>query len=433
MISYNKFTENLMKLLLCGLGIHYMIITILFNDTIIFKFWKETVIIIYMIGMLFVFVNKKNIKFMEIFPSDGLILLFIVSLIFSAIFMTESTESSIYMLRVYLVPIIVYFISKNSEGLTKDNISKIFKFIFLFYTILALWGIFQAYFLGDDFLINIGYPLKYAGRLKNSYYFGGFGDMQRVVSTFANVNVYACVIGFITIMSIYNKDTLLCKEKNYKVNYFILVCSFILTFSRSNWLAIIILLFPLIQNKKGILKKALQLCIIVLVVMFIYFLISKVNILKIISKYIINTISMNDHSSNGRFGIWQEGINQVLNSPFGIGLGNVGTRSAALNGDVNLSIESSYLALLLDTGVQGFIPYILFIIYTIYYVGIKIKKESKKEVKLFFTSIRSICLYLLIIFTFSNHIHDLEIMIFFSFFVGLAYNKKFIESITYKV
>lgn len=410
--------------LLCGIAIHYMVITMLMNDSIAVKFWKEVIILI-LVSYTFLrnFNNEKYLDYATIAIS-----FFILSLLFSAIVMTKNITIVIYILRIYFIPLLVYYFSKNCSKLNKITVQSIIKYVVYFYCILCIWGIFQALILGDDFLINLGYPVKYAGRLRDSYYFGGFGDFQRVVATFANTNVFAGVIGFILIIFSFNAE-LFENIKKKRIKIAIMGLAFILTFSRSNWMAMITVVIFLNCRNKKILKKAIGGIILVVIVLFIISKIIDVNILEYFQRYIINTLTMQEDSAVGRITIWKEAFDTFVNNPFGIGLGKVGVLASKLTGTMPVVGESSYFAILLDTGIQGFIGFIsmiiLFIKGTFNY---KEDSNSTKAIK-FQKSVRYIIIYMLIIFMFSNHIYDLEITITAFFFIGLARNKAFMKSL----
>lgn len=443
----------LIKILLCGIALHYMVVTIISKDNSMIKFWKEFIIILLFIDTVFLKVfkdTKENIKTTSrIDLSKVALFSFIINLVVISFVMTDKLYNAIFVSRLYLIPIIIYYIAKNNSRFNKDMVSKIIKFVLGFYSIVALWGIFQALILGDDFLIKLGYPLKYAGRLRDSYYFGGFGDLQRVVSTFSNTNVFAAVIGVIIIVVIFNPIFM----QNYKYKKYclvILVSAYILTFSRSNWLAMIVIIFLVnfkyvkmfvvnLKNKemfKNIFslnlknKKRYKDIVIILLtcvlLSFVYQKISGISIYKIMSQYITKTIMLKDTSAAGRSRIWYDAFITFIHNPFGIGLGKVGMVAAKLSKKITVVAESSYFAILLDTGIQGFIFFFSSLIFNFYYT----KKYTNNNIYSisYLKTVRYIMIYLMIIFLFSNHIYDLEIMIITSFFIGLGRNQRFLNS-----
>ena len=421
-----KYVYTLTSILLCGMAVHYMFVTIMLNDNISLKFWKEIILIILVGDTLLSRMLNGDIKGISMDYTGIILIFFVINLSFAALFMTNNISNAVFVARRYLIPIFVYYFAKRNNILSKKIISKLIKVILVFYSVIASWGIFQAFVLGDDFLINLGYPLKYEGRLRDSYYFGGFGDLQRVVSTFSNTNVFGAVLGILIILVLFN-PTLTESFKYKKYCIFLLMLAFILTFSRSNWLSMsIVMLFPIIKNNK-IRKKILPIFLSISFILLIYNLITDVNIFQIFQKYMSDTLTMKDDSAAGRSGIWQEGLTIFMNNPFGIGLGKVGTVSEGLSGEISIAGESSYIALLLDTGIFGAMSYILALI-TIY-DNTKKYANMSYELSNFFKTVRTIIIYLLIMFLFSNHIYDLEIMIIAFFIFGLSKNKIFINSL----
>lgn len=411
-------------ILLCGIALHYMFITIILKDNIAIKFWKEILIIILLADttILKYFIDRAKVYIGII---DIAIFLFCIALLWASMFMSDKFSVSIFVIRLYLIPLLIYYITKNNPKFTKKNVYKIIVTITIFYSILCIWGILQATILGDDFLINLGYPLKYEGRLRDSYYFGGVGDMQRVMATFANTNVFAAIIGILLIINLFN-PSILKLNKRFKVIIVILFTAFILSFSRTNWVAMLVILVLLNWRNKKVIKGIGIAAIMMVILSILYSQITGINLFEVIIKYINDTITMTDPSAAGRSGIWQEAFEIFKANPFGIGLGHVGEVSTKLYGELLIPSESSYFAILLDTGLQGAICYFL-IIFFMFYNTVQYKGNNI-IIKQYLKSNRYILIYLLIIFISSNHIYDLEIMILIFFFIGLAGNKSFIKS-----
>lgn len=423
-MKYENRTTLFTTILLCGVAIHYMFITIILNDNILFKFWKEILIVI----MLFdIFILKFNNRYESRLMIDysSIVIFFFLACLFISSLITNNISKCIYVIRLYCIPLLIYYIGKNNASFTKKSVSKIIKYIIVFYCIICIWGIFQALVLGDKFLINLGYPLKYEGRLRDSYYFGGFGNFQRVMSTFSNTNVFGAILGMLIIISIFN-ISVFSKRRNGKIAIAIFSITLLLTFSRSNWIALSIILLMISRKNPKLLKSIfISFCIIGLFI-FIYGILSDVNIFEILKQYLYNTVTLKEDSAVGRFGIWREAFNIFIYNPLGIGFGNVGTVSLVLNGRIIIPGESSYLAILLDTGIQGAICFFSTILYN--YIAIYKTKLQNKDANNFLRTVRYIILYILIMFIFSNHIYDLEITVFTFFFIGLARNKNFIQS-----
>lgn len=420
-------------ILLCGIAVQYMFISVILNDNIVFKFWKEIILIILLVDTIIIQLSKKRKFMIKKYYIEILLILFIINLFAIGIFINKDLGTTIFVMRIYIFPFIIYYIAKYNRRFTKNSVGKIIKCLFLFYTVVAIWGIFQALVLGDDFLINLGYPLKYAGRLRDSYYFGGFGDFQRVVSTFANTNVFGAVTGMLIFIVALN--TFFIENFKWKKQCLVtLIVAFIFTFSRSNWIAMVLIsLLLILRNREIILmlknkklqKNALILIVVILIGVFIYDKVKNINIFGVVHKYIVDTITLKDTSAAGRIGIWLDGVSTFIQNPFGIGLGKVGMVSAKLTGKIYVTGESSYIAILLDSGIQGFILYFTALFLNFYYTF----RNNNVNAARYLRTVRYLIIYLSVMFIFSNHIYDLEMMIFALFFIGLGQNKKFLKSL----
>lgn len=416
-----KKSMNLMTIcLLVGMALHYQLITILLDDNIILRFWKEiiiTIIILYTSAVNFL-MRRRFGDNLSIDRTSLLFSFFLFFLFFSGIVLTEDFYTFIFVSRRYLVPLLLYYFAKNSRIFSYENLDKIFKSIIVSYFILCIWGIFQALVLGDTFLIDLGYPLKYEGRLFDSFYFYGFGDLQRVVATLANTNVFGSLLGMIIIFTLLNNKFM--ADLKFKRFYLIIISvSLFLTFSRSNWLAIGLVLILTLKNKR-IQRDIGIMFFLTPIIMLLVGAITNNNYFEIVFEYIENTITLEDTSAAGRGEIWEEGFQTFLSNPLGIGMGYVGRVAEAVGSEEEMiGGESSYIALLLDTGIQGFVFYIGGLLSMLKRTS-QIKNETRKNI---IKTSNFLIVYLLVMFTFSNHIYDLEMMIFAFFIIGVSKNK----------
>lgn len=430
-MSYQKRSYILIILLLCGLSLHYMFITILMNDAFYLKFWKEIVLFLLVCDTLLNNNMKSSSQLidMKLDYTSLAFHFFTCTLLFSGIFMTGDFSKAVFVIRRYFIPFFVYYIAKQNKSFNKEFLYKIIRSVIYFYILIAIWGIFQAIVLGDNFLINLGYPLKYGIRLTDSYYFGGAKGMQRVVSTFTNTNVYASVNGFLLLILFFNPDlSKTIKHKN--IILFVLLVAFLLSFSRSNWLALGIVIIIAFRKTKYLRKVVSYSSLLMVSFIPLLSIITQSNYINIFVTYISETISMEDTSAAARSGIWLDGFKVFLSNPFGIGLGNVGVISRQFNnGEIVVNGESSYLALLLDNGIHGAFFFITIFISLLYY-NRKYKNEYKNTVAIdFLNTVKYMLIYLMVMFIFSNHIYDLEMMIFVFFFLGASKNKNLLISL----
>ncbi|WP_438757158.1 O-antigen ligase family protein [Enterococcus sp. AZ126] len=420
-------TEKLMLYFIpIGIALQYIFFSITLHDNPLVKYWKELIVVVYLLLLIpkIFELKKSNTAILDVKLGIWSLFyfLFLISLVISTVLFTQSISTAFFVIRRYVLPVLIFIIARNLSIDTKD-VFKFFSYIFKFFSLICIWGIFQAYVLGDQFLINLGYPIKYAGRLKDSFYFGGFGSLQRVVSTFSNTNVFGATLGLILVVVLINREYI--NVKYYNVLFGIYCLTLLLTFSRSNWLSLSFVIILVMTKKRGILSKASILVVGVVLSLIVVSALFNINMFDILIKYIESTITLEDNSAAGRKGIWLEAFSYFLDNPFGIGLGRVGTVSDVVStGYDRIMGESSYLAVLLDTGIQGFIGYygmIGSILLSFY-------NRMKKSKSLLFKNINftGVCLtiYILVMFIFSNHIYDMEITVFYFLFIGLLSNKK---------
>jgi len=398
--------EYFLRTLIVLLMINYMIVTIILQDFILLKFMRDFILIVFFAVTLW---KKKPV----LFPGLILLLFFVLTCI-PGVLQSVSISLSFTVLRRYLFPLLLFFsvYQLNSSG----RLQVFSRFILWLFAILSLWGIFQAHVLGDQFLIGLGYPTQFAPQyqreaLYNSYYFGGFG-IQRVVATLSNSNVYGLILGCTLIFLAFGYTHL--KEKKYALPLLaIIAIGYVLTFSRSNFLAmavvIVLFAFPYIPHKKPLL---IALACLAGTFVIIGLILGEGSLVYKLLLWVRDSFTFKESSAAGRTGRWLAALSTVLKHPFGIGFGHVGSiASEAGVTEGYYSCENSFLATALDTGWLGMIFYYSF-------VGIQawqlrryahlFRKNSNKEQERLCMSGFVIVLYFLIVFFFSNHIYDME-------------------------
>lgn len=422
----NLIEQNLFKFFIFLTPFHYFVFTIILNDFEVLKYWKELtlfILVIILIGKKLSNLSQISLLTFNIF--DIFLIYLLIPVFFSFLIMTDDKSDGLYMLRVYLQPILVYFIVKNLN-LKEISLTKLTKLVFNVAVILSLYGLFQALLLGDQFLINLGYSLKYEGRLIDSYYISGFGNFQRLVSTFVNANVAALYLSFSLILVFVN--SMVFTRLKLSIGIPIILIGIIFTFSRSTWIPLFFILIFMLFYLKDIYpsfkKIALFLPLFLLVIVFSLSGILKLGIFEKIYSFIYRSITFKDTSVAGRSDIWLEAINISKNNLFGIGLGNTGAKAMVLGNNTMISSESSYLTILLDFGVQGFIPFVL-MFFVIGFINFKNIKKYKFSSKIKLLNVGSILGTFLIMTSmlFSNYIHDIEIFTIYYLLVGLSFNK----------
>lgn len=404
--------------LLVLLMVNYTVVTILMKDFFVMKVLRD-VLLALLVGLSFAsgkYTRVRGLPFIALFAVFCCI----------AFLRADSISLGMAFLRRYLFPLILFVVCMQMD--LSDRLLRLSGFAIALFAILSSWGVFQAHVLGDSFLMDIGYPSYYAshyGRdiIANSYYFGGFG-IQRVVSTLCNPNVFALILGSTLIFGIFGFS----RFKNKKIAaaaLAVIALAYVLTVSRSNFLAmgIVALLFvlPYIPYKKYL---VIGLCVIVAIFIAIGLIQGEESLLFRLFQWVLDSFSFQEGSAAGRPERWAAALSGIIRNPFGVGLGHVGALSwEAGVRNPYFSCENSYFALMLDTGWLGAIAYVAFLVVQLrqmkrYANAYRAVGDVANE-KLCVSGV-VICAYFLIVFLFSNHVHDMEAMSIIYFYLALV-------------
>lgn len=418
----DKYIKILVLIFLFFTPLHYLLFNILLSSFSFLKIWKEVIIIVLILLYFFKKITEKSIntkyKFSNIISfSCGLF--FIVSLIYLLI--TPYKVPAISILRNYLIPIILYYIIKDVRF--KSNELKIgFNILASEVSLISLYAISQSLFLGPQFLINLGYPIRENGRLSTSFYLSGFGDFQRAVGSFVSSNTFAFFLSLFFIICLY----LICNKKltdkvTKIITYITILTSFIglfLTFSRSSWIAtaftsLLILIDSTKKNKINLIRiKKISLIIIFTTVIGILLLslLSEYNFFSLIYKYALNTISFKDTSTLSHLSSFSESFDVFSKNIFGTSLGLNGPKAANYFSTF-YHTESSYFLILFEFGIIGFLIY-FFIYFTVPYKFYVKKWDIGISAYLFIFS--------MIAYIFLPYVQDLEIISYLFISLGLS-------------
>ncbi|MDV4150392.1 O-antigen ligase family protein [Clostridium sp. AL.422] len=425
-------------LIFCQFFILDNILTYIFNlkeiTMTLLKFWKEIIII----ESIYILLIKK--RFTDILKIDmkknrdiiflGVsILLFIISMLIT-INKSESLFIAIYGMRNYIIGYIVLLIFMLNKASEKD--------IYLFinristaFVYLSIWGIFQAVFLGDKFLLKLGYGVN--GVLSSSYYISGYFGRQRVVSTFASPNTFGLIAAMFAIFFVYKiyNDVKNNKDSTRSIIYFLIVfIALVLSYSRSAYVAFAIgfIIFVFIElNKKVKVVFTISIIIVsILVVVLSFLLVDKIDNMFI--NHIFRTITLRDTSALGHIDSTVYAIEVMKKYPFGVGVGMSGQKSLQFINNA-LHAENSYFIVGFDLGFLGLAIYIISLI-ILAYIIIKICRS-----KIIKTSIDKLVLIMFVeiyvSYMFLPTIQELEVAYLFFSIVGLIigfYNRKIEKS-----
>ena len=416
-MSHNKIDRFITELLIILLAINYMIVEIILKSNFVLSCLRD----ILLVSLLILTVRKIKVTISK--PFYCVIIFMILAAL--ALCHTNSLATGIIAIRRYYFPILFLFCISNID--IDNNNHYIICFMVKLLALLSAWGIFQADILGDSFLRKIGYPLVYSyayGRdmLYNSFYFGNLG-IQRVVSTFSSSNIYGLCSGIVLIASIILYEYINIKCKNILI--ILILAGYILSFSRSNFLALLVI-FIVYLRKYIPHKKIVYFSITVLIIALIIWGIIQGNsgVLYKISTWIVNTFAGRESSSAARSGIWKAAFMESVKHPLGLGYGHVG---ALANSDLATSqvysSENSYLTIALDMGWLGTFLYIFFLaslVKVLIRYSIMFNNKSDYYGNRLCVCGYTILIYLSIVMLFSNHIQDMETICFAYLFAGIA-------------
>ena len=385
----NKLQLSLITILLLLIPFHTLVIANIIDISVL-NLWKE--------GILFLLIGLFLLNF-SITNKFDFIDLFIVLTVVYFIFITSLSFfsiSSLYGLRNLIEPLLFLLVVRNVK--VKDELLYLLiKSIAVIAVLISLFGIFQCLYLGDQFLLNLGYTAGKAGKLHHSFYFSG-GILQRNLATFSSPNDLAFFLVIVIVMLDYYK--VLFGKWVLRIFILILYISLLLTFSRSALLGLVIYFF--FNNPKKGLK---ILTLMFLAFSLLNFLFSEA--LMSINKFVSLTLSGKDSSIKGHIDSLLFSVDLIKeNFIFGLEMGRVGPKASMYFNSL-IDVESSFFCLLLDVGFIGFVLYMISII-------------SLMKNKLVFLMILAVFppLFLLPV------IYELEVMLILYGFIGLISVKK---------
>lgn len=352
----------------------------------ILKLWKE----VYILFLLFLTFKNKSIKvliqnlknlFSKNYRKYEIFMMLFFLIVIIGVFRNDNILAGLYGARNYLEGMLVYYIAKHAVC-SNDDVHKLIDNTAFYMVFLCIWGIFQAYVLGGEFLISCGYGLH--GKLSYTFYISGFYGVQRVISTFASANTFAVYGQLICIyflsQVIFNK---IGKLKNI-VCFIITFIALVLTFSRSSWIgfavaSVFMFIFYIrstFDKSKFKFKKKYAYITIIVICIISVILASDFETSVMIRKYIVNTITLKDTSAKGHINSVSKSVNFIISNKFGIGVGASGPKSYKYAENSFLNAESSYLIIGMDMGIIGIVSYLLFSLFLLLHIKSSIKNKN---------------------------------------------------------
>ncbi|HEV0093020.1 TPA: hypothetical protein VW698_000548 [Streptococcus pneumoniae] len=397
-LKLNSFLFVIILLLVVVTPTHTLIFDALI-PTKIDNLWREFLLVISFLCILKI--NAGKIKIGKL--GGPIIVMGGIGLVYTIC--SDRPFTALNLFRIYMFPAVIYFIIINCN-FRKERLLILKQAHVYTACILALWGIFQAWVLKDQFLIKIGYPSQGNFLKSTAFYIGGFFGQQRVTSTFSAPNLAGVYFGISLIILLSIFDTI----KSNRLVLFSIVAAFVLTFSRS---AIISTLVGIVffQRKKLFSTTKINVMTLVifplifLIVLVIFYLYPENVIINMLYSSYSSTLNLTDSSVVKHLeDLWLP-LLKVIDYPLGLGFGNNGPIVLSLYHSANL-VESSIYLLAYDFGILGMFIYLFPYFYTIFVY----KKYLLSG---------AICCLVLITYLFLPNVENFEIIFFIYLFIGM--------------
>lgn len=435
----SNITHYLTLILLIFMPLHFYVFELFTKDFKLDNIWRDLIIILILAILFF----KKQIKIDMI---SWIIIVNILAIGAVAIHskLTNNYPGTLNILRTYTMPCLAYFISKNIK-LDDKKYSNIFKTLGIVFAIIAIYGMFQAFVLGPDFLVKIGYRSENGVLISHSFFISHFYGEQRVTGTFVSPNNMGIVFAMVMLMLIFSKH--MREWKNRSIALFFMLIALMGTFSRSSLVGFVgALICGIIynyifyyRNSTGLNKfskwlKGVKLSILQAInsdgksrYIFIIIAVAVLSVLDIVlrkglffrmqfSSY-LGIVTGSDPSSQKHLNDIIDGENKLPSSPddfIAYGFGSNGPMALPIVDGAH-NVESSFLLMINEIGVVlailYFLPYIMIIFKTLLNKSYNFAGPACVAIATLFT-------YLLL-----PNVQSFEILFFSYFFMGLYSNE----------
>ena len=352
-------------------------------------------------------IKKLNKKFYLLILLN--IFLIISSLILPNIIygIDNNIKTTIYGLRASLLPILILYVGYKAE-INSVKIKNAFKYIYFTTIIICLFGFIELLYVDRNYLIDglVDYNIL-KGENPDAYInadltyiveYGGF-----LIKRMMSVYLSPLQLGYYLVVPI----SIGMVSKKNKLYLFLTMLSLILTGTRAVILGLT--LSVILWFRKNFLLLISFILILALII-----------ILTPLYKIIYSIISFEDPSFNAHLYAYTDVAQNLLNFPFGIGLGQAGPIGHFINGGgglystENQSIgESLFLTIAMERGFQGLIFFILICLYII--------KINISPYKSFISSEYNILSRSIVLATFIYLIASITTEVWISFQVGALY------------
>lgn len=223
-VREKQISFTLFLLLLILMPMHHIIFSCLLSNVKILSLWRD-VIILYLVW----YSTRGRIRCG--FADLSILLSIVVICIFA---LSQGAFGPLNMARTYCVPLLIFFYVKNTKFSDKE-IRKIVTTCWAVATGIAVWGILQAFVLGPEVLLNIGYSGE-NGKFSSASFYINHWDQQRVVGTFSSPNACGAYFAVMLLFLLSMKDKADMNKAVFNCGLALIGIGMITSFSRSAWI-----------------------------------------------------------------------------------------------------------------------------------------------------------------------------------------------------
>lgn len=409
-------TYRLLCILVLFMPLHYYICELFLKGTSVDNLFRDFLIIVLFMMAAFdrgiIRTNKIGMLILT-----NCIILIIYALVSYFIWGYQGTFN---ILRTYLLPIMIFFICYTYK-FKIEEFKKLQKMMMIEMVIIGIYGVFQAFILGDQFAIKLGYG-SYAGHLNStSFYIGGFYGYQRNTGTFVSPNVCGAVLMVVLIVHLLDSRKYIMRGRNLIT--FLLAVGVVATFSRSSMVGGIASLlfcgmvsgrlFRINKNGKRILWIFPAAAAAIAIVWYVDQRVLGGLFTRMVQSSWHTSISGTDSSLQKHIEDLYKPMLNVIRYPFGMGFGSNGPMSIVLNSNAR-NFESSVYLMLYEIGI---IPAILFFTP---YLAVIISTIKNKNYKYYVPAAISVCY--LTIYLILPSVQTFELPFYVFMYIGFYYN-----------
>lgn len=339
----NKINEYLVYSLIIFLPWHSLFISGYLTDFIgPINLWKDFALILFFLISFFL----SQFRYAS-YQLVYLTLVFVIAFVYSMLFIADPSVVSLYGFRYNTIHLLAF-----AAGLIYPFKAKVLENVLKLLGISAVlslgFGLYQAYVLGPEILLNAGYPAgeNSARPLKFSFYISG-QDIQRVSGAYSGPLSFSFYMFFVFALYV-----MVMKAGLWvRIVRWATIAGLLFGFSRAFLGAALV--YYITRNNKAILKSSYVVpFVFVLTAVVLYIgVVMEVRYITMAYHHLLNTITMEDRSLIGHFESFDESMTLITDNWLrGVGLGTVGPHAVQYI-DSPYVPESSLFAIWIEGGV----------------------------------------------------------------------------------